>query len=328
MIRKNIMFNYLIKKINKSKFKTYPFKHIYIENFFNNNDFKKLISSKEICLKNLKNDKDLFDALFRNNYKIINFPGCITDKTKYINWNKNKKKYNLDNNSICESAGMALRLKPENSYLKSVSNFFNSNVFNKAIAKKFNIKFSDVYIDGGIQKYLNGYEISPHPDIRKKALTYMININPNEDAENLKHHTQYLKFKKDKDYIKYFWENNTEAERPWLPWTYCKTVFTQKKNNSIVIISPSNDTLHAIKANYNHLKGQRTQLYGNLWFKKYQNKIQYSWKDFEMLHNKKKFNHKPKNNIKSVVKNFIPTNFYNFYKKIIHRDNYHFRDND
>ena len=322
------MFEYLLKKIDRSKFKTYPFKHIYIENFFNNDDFKKLISSKEICLKNFKDDKDLFETLFDNNYTIINFPGCITNKTKYIKWHKNKKKFNLENNSACESAGMALRLKPQNSYLKSVSTFFNGKIFNKTIANKFNIKFSDVYIDGGIQKYLDGYEISPHPDIRKKALTFMININPNKNSENLKYHTRYLKLKKDKEYIKYFWESNTKAERPWLPWTYCESIFTQNKNNSIVIFAPSNDTIHAIKANYNHLKGQRTQLYGNLWFKNYEKKIQYSWEDFEMLHNKNKFNYKPKKNIKLVIKNFIPTNLYHFYKKIIHRNNYHFRDND
>jgi len=33
------------------------------------------------------------------------------------------------------------------------------------------------------------------------------------------------------------------------------------------MFSPSSLTMHAVKANYNHLKGQRTQLYGNLWYK-------------------------------------------------------------
>ena len=149
----------------------------------------------------------------------------------------------------------------------------------------------------------------------------MININPNENSENLRHHTQYLKFKKDKEYIKYFWEFNTKAERPWLPWTYCNTVFTHKKNNSIVIFSPSNNTIHAVKANYNHLKGQRTQLFGNLWYKNYEKKIQYSWEDFEILHKRKK-------KIKLSIKNFIPKNFYNFYKKIINSNKYYYRNND
>ena len=32
------------------------------------------------------------------------------------------------------------------------------------------------------------------------------------------------------------------------------------------MFKPSFDTLHAVKAKYNHLVFQRTQLYGNLWF--------------------------------------------------------------
>ena len=35
-------FNYLIEKINKSDFKYEPFKHIYIEDFFKEDDFKKI----------------------------------------------------------------------------------------------------------------------------------------------------------------------------------------------------------------------------------------------------------------------------------------------
>jgi len=323
------VFEYLLRKIKRSKFKNYPFKHTYIENFFNHHDFKKITSSKEICLKNLKSDNDLFNNLFNNNYKIINFPGCITNQTKYINWHKNKKKYNLKNNSACESAGMTLRLDPKNYFLKKISAFFNGKIFNKVIAKKFNINFSDCYIDGGIQKYLDGYEISPHPDLRKKALTFMININPNENSKNRNHHTHYLKFKKDKEYIKYFWEGNPDAERPWLPWNYCESVFTQKKNNSIVIFSPSNDTLHAVKADYNHLVGQRTQLYGNLWFKNSKNKKIYSWEDFELLHDEKNlYNELNKTKIKSIFYNMIPNKFLNYYRKKINKGKYRYRDND
>lgn len=32
--------------------------------------------------------------------------------------------------------------------------------------------------------------------------------------------------------------------------------------------SPSDDTLHAVKARYDHLVAQRTQMYGNLWYEK------------------------------------------------------------
>lgn len=41
------------------------------------------------------------------------------------------------------------------------------------------------------------------------------------------------------------------------------------ENNSMVIFHPDNNppTLHAIRLNYNHLKYQRTQIYGNLMYK-------------------------------------------------------------
>jgi hypothetical protein len=33
-----------------------------------------------------------------------------------------------------------------------------------------------------------------------------------------------------------------------------------------VIFAPSSGTLHAVRAHYDHLAGQRTQFYGNLWY--------------------------------------------------------------
>ena len=41
----------------------------------------------------------------------------------------------------------------------------------------------------------------------------------------------------------------------------CETVKKQCRNNSIVIFAPNDDTLHAVKADYNHLKYQRTALW-------------------------------------------------------------------
>ena len=40
----------------------------------------------------------------------------------------------------------------------------------------------------------------------------------------------------------------------------------QSENNSLVIFSPDDDTLHGVKTNYDHLANQRTQIYGNLWY--------------------------------------------------------------
>ena len=49
----------------------------------------------------------------------------------------------------------------------------------------------------------------------------------------------------------------------------------QRKLITVVIFKPSHKTLHAIKAKYNHLITQRTQLYGNLWYKEYSS--EYKW---------------------------------------------------
>lgn len=116
------------------------------------------------------------------------------------------------------------------------------------------------------QKYLHGYEISPHPDVRKKAATYMLNLNPYADSEKSDIHTHLLKFSKGKSHILDFWKNNLEIDRCWVPWDWCESVIQTTKNNSIILFAPSDDTMHAIKLNYDHLKFQRTQIYGNLWY--------------------------------------------------------------
>ena len=38
--------------------------------------------------------------------------------------------------------------------------------------------------------------------------------------------------------------------------------------------------MHAVKAKYNHLKYQRTQFYGNLWYKQEILKFKPNWQDF------------------------------------------------
>ena len=81
---------------------------------------------------------------------------------------------------------------------QELNEFFSSDIFINAVLNRFNLN-NNVTYDGGIQKYLDGYEISPHPDIRKKALTWMININPFGNSEELDMHTHYLSFKKKRE---------------------------------------------------------------------------------------------------------------------------------
>lgn len=121
--------------------------------------------------------------------------------------------------------------------------------------------------DAGLQKYLVGYEISPHPDIRRKALTYMVNINTGENRETQDHHTRYLRLRDAYRYVQAYWEgqirSTTGAE---VPWGWCESEQVQTRNNNLVIFSPGSDTLHAIRARYDPLVYQRTQRYGNSWY--------------------------------------------------------------
>jgi len=285
-------FHYLIKKIKDAQISEDPFPHIYIENFFEENDFHEIINSSGIKTPEFESDQEMFERLFALGYKIIDFPGCITSEKEYISWHKNKD-ISHRSNSSCESFGLTLRLMhPESSILQDLKSFIESADFSKTLANKFDISLSNVNADNGIQKYLDGYEISPHPDVRKKALTYMININPNINSEKFTQHTHYLKLKDKYQYVKSFWEGNPNVERCWVPWDWCDSSFIQAKNNSLVMFSPSCSTIHAVKADYDHLQGQRTQLYGNLWYKEVSMLKKVDWESLD-LHNKQSYSIEP-----------------------------------
>jgi len=273
-------FSYLLDKIRSAEFSADPFLHIQINDFFSPEDFAALAATPEIATVNLKSDEDLFDTLIATGYKIIDFPGCILDKGKYISWHKHRKTVSITN-SACEGFGVTLRLiKTHSAAVSELNDFVNSPLFQKTLAEKYGISMDDVFYDAGIQKYLDGYEISPHPDIRRKALTYMVNLNPASDSEAQDHHTHYLKFQPNYSYVQSFWEGHPGLDRCWVPWSWCKTETMQRANNSIVIFSPSNSTMHGVKTNYDHLKSQRTQLYGNLWYHDAPAKAGPEWEDF------------------------------------------------
>lgn len=277
------MLEYLLDKIKSSSIITDPFPHIEIHDFFSQVDFKKIITSRDIASEKCETNEHLFKSLFDKGYKIIEFPGCISNLDEYLDWHKKKWK-NINLNPACESFGMALRLEKQNDeFIYNVVNFFSSQIFIETIASKFGIDTSKTYFDGGIQKYLDGYEISPHPDIRRKAITYMVNINPGPKSQYENHHTHYLRLKKQYQYLHSFWENNLKVERCWVPWDWCEDIKIQKQNNSIVIFSPSDYTLHAVKADYDHLHHQRTQIYGNLWFQDIPTLAKKEWYDLDIV---------------------------------------------
>ena len=284
-------FDYHLNKIKNTKLIKAPFELLYIENFLDEDIFKNLIAEPEINVsEKTNNDNLLISKLENKNYEIISFPGTTANKEDYINWRKSEKN---KNDGLCEGIGLTFRLKESNSRnISNILKFFESEDLFNILNEKFESNWTKekYYYDGGIQKYLDGYEISPHPDIRKKYLTWMLNINPFENSENEIIHTQYLETKKAKKYIDSFFKHNDSIDRCWIPWDWCKSVFSQKKNNSLVIFSPSHDTYHSIKCNYNHFKGQRTQIYGNLWYEKNLNYPIFSWENLDVLRGLKKVN--------------------------------------
>ena len=144
-------FKYLIPKIIGSDFCYKPFKHLEIQEFLKKEDFEEIISSKEVSLSEQSSDTELFEELFDVGYKIIPFPGAVTDHKLYIS--RRKKGKVIPSHSSCESAGVVLRLlRPNSQILIDLKNFIESKEFNMALAEKFNLKFDQCSIDTGIQK--------------------------------------------------------------------------------------------------------------------------------------------------------------------------------
>jgi hypothetical protein len=311
---RTMSFEYLLEKIEAAAFEHEPFPHLYIKDFFNGEHFSQITAAPEIALRPRDSDDKLFDELFEAGYKIIDFPGCITNKDTYIRWHSVKGAKQTHNNSACEGFGVTLRLMSARSPLISeLMQFINSQRLQEVLAAKFGIDLDDVFYDTGIQKYLDGYEISPHPDIRKKALTFMVNINPGAGSEEKEHHTHYLVFRDPYKYVQAYWEGHPEADRCWVPWNWCDTRKMQRENNSIVIFSPTNLTMHGVKASYDHLESQRTQLYGNLWYHAETVKSHPEWEDFIITEAKPKL----ATSIRSKVKSVLPDSMKTFIKSHI-----------
>ncbi|MEO0829700.1 MAG: hypothetical protein AAFY03_04490 [Pseudomonadota bacterium] len=258
-------FDYLIEKIRTAEFETEPFSHLHIQSFLSEEHFEAVVTAPEINTTAATSPAQLIEQLEGVGYKAISFPGCVTSKSEYLKWLEGGSKKSV--HKATEGFGMVMRLAPpEGSVIEALDAFMKSDEMKAALAEKFSLE-DELVVDAGIQKYLHGYEISPHPDTRRKALTWMFNANPGAESEDAEIHTHYMTFKPEWSFISGFWKGNPDVDRCWVPWEWCTTQKQQRDNNSIVFFAPSDDTIHAVKANYDHLKTQRTQFYGNLWYK-------------------------------------------------------------
>lgn len=257
-------FNYISQKILDAPFEEAPFKHIYIENFLSQDHFEQIVNDPQIHWDKNSSTEEVIGTLLDRGYEIQKFPGCTTDINEYLSKYRNNDFPLERKGNPVESFGITFRIKSyKNPFIFNLVKYLNGKEFKSALETKFNIT-NPTNIITAIQKNLSHYEISPHPDVREKALTYLLNINKDSSVDEEPVHTHLLGFKDEWKFIPEYWKNHLDENRCWIPWDWCETKKITNKNNSIVMFSPDVDTLHAVRLKYDHKKHQRTQIYGNL----------------------------------------------------------------
>ena len=271
MTKSNSRFSYLVDKIANAVPLSKPFDFVFINDFLKVDDFEEIMKLKEVNVRG--NDfNELKDNLSKLNYRHQRHPGTFERIEKYEKWRATKS-YSVkevqgtQGVKLVEAGGCAYRLHDEPRIIRDLVDVFKSKEMENVVREKFDLLPESVDIDCGLHKYLHGYEISPHPDNREKALTWMLNLNTCPDSHNEDYHTHFLKFKESYEYIVSIWGSIPSLQTHWVPWDWCETIFQQRENNSISIFSPRNNSLHAVKAFYDDLEHQRTQIYGNYWYK-------------------------------------------------------------
>ena len=83
-------FNYLIESVTAANFSDTPFRHVEIKNFLRDSDFDEIISANELSIE-ANDDRELCDLLLKEGYRVIVFPGGVTDIDRYIEWHKSKR---------------------------------------------------------------------------------------------------------------------------------------------------------------------------------------------------------------------------------------------
>lgn len=280
-------FDYLIEKIRETDFCDVPFEHIIIEEFFTQEHFDKIVNSTQIKAQQFTSNEEVVNGLMELGYRPEIFPGCITDVNEYIEFADGKKDFKRNlikgyGKDVIEGYGLTMRLKEiRDPFLSDLINFLNSDDFLNALKEKMGV-VDTVDIETAYQKNLTHYEISPHCDTSRKALTYMINIYNVDDCSHREMHTHLCRFKPEYRYLYEVWKNN-EFDPVWVPWDWCETVKKTNTNNSISIFKPSYDTLHAVKVTEEHFTHQRNQIYGNLWYNEPTKSKNKDWRALDLV---------------------------------------------
>lgn len=268
------MFEYLLKKVRSATVRVFPFPHLRIDDFFDSRHFRELQTSPEINLGPMGSNSDLRRRAGQVGYVPIKFPGAFHDWGEYQMDQSRRAQgegEDLGKNLASESRGLVLRLAgPSSRCMQDLNFFMESGELQREVCIKLGVEMGNGLVDGGIQKYLDGYEIPPHPDVRQKLLTLLLPLHPSTfgmSVDQVSLGTQLLKFRQKYEVVSEFWEQHELFDRCWCPWSWCETVEVHHQANSLLAFSPSNKSLHGVKARYDHLSWQRTHLYSNVWHK-------------------------------------------------------------
>ena len=154
VVNSDMLMDYILKKIEDAEIISKPFPHIIIPNFLEDYDLKNILDNIETDHLNEIEKK----------YKKVHYPGAKSSTEELT--------------KRPTGTGLVYALKED--YHKGnikLNKILNSEDFKQTLFKKLNIPKNingwNVY---QINKDLNGYEISPHPDITGKVITYQINL--------------------------------------------------------------------------------------------------------------------------------------------------------
>ena len=232
--------NYILKKIEDAVIIEKPFPHIIIPNLLEDDNLTNIIDNIEIDNLNEIEKK----------YTKVHYPGAKSTNEKLTN--------------RPTGIGLVYALKEE--YSKNnieLNTILTSKDFKEVLFKKFKIPTN---IDGWnvfqINKDLNGYEISPHPDITGKVITYQINLSNMDTLDNYDLGTKLHRIKP--ECLKYIKEISSIKKRPWGKWEWFdEGISIPYKQNTFMAFAPSDISYHSVKLeNYPQEKCQRTMLRG------------------------------------------------------------------
>jgi hypothetical protein len=178
-------------------------------------DFSEIIACPQISIDKSVSYDYLVLILIDCGYGAQRHPVCTSSLIEYNRFLDGEiKSANID---TYETIGMALRLRSvQTTILEDLLSFLISDKLVRLYLNKFGIKDKSHH-DYGTQKYLTGYEIGPHPDIKRNKIAYMLNINSCPFLETQSYHTHNQSFKNNHKQIYYLWLSES-TDTCWVPW--------------------------------------------------------------------------------------------------------------